>query len=55
MSKRSKQQFFVVEDGHVHSAIHGVSDLSTDMIRIPGMDSDDKNIEEKQFQADGYM
>ena len=56
MSKRVKQQLLVVEDGQVHSAVpHTMPVLRSDAIRIPGMETETRNVQDKQLAADGYM
>ena len=49
------QKLFIVENGQVELADQGLPDLSSDFVRVANMTIDDKNIENKQLAANGYM
>ena len=55
VSKRVNQKLFLVENGQVALADQGLPDMSSDFIRVANMTIDNKNIENKQLAANGYM
>ena len=49
------QKLFLVENGQVELADQGLPDMSSDFIRVANMTIGNKNIENKQLAANGYM